>query len=379
MMVYNEIEFNQQGHLSDAPYAVVILEDGTLLYGVGFGATGRRTGEIVFSTSMNGYTESLTDPSYMGQILVLTHPLVGNYGVPPDFESERIQTEALIVSRATDPSHPRSIKSLSEWLEENKVPGIMDIDTRFLVKKIREKGVMGCAVEVTYDVDSVNPSELLQAAKNFNYDLAKFRNSSIDELKIFGNGDQIIVIIDLGVKLGIIRKLLKYGFKIIVTSPKNLDELLRLKPAGIVVSNGPGNPALMHDEIDKVATIVNEDIPTLGICLGHQLIALACGAKTFKMKYGHRGINKPCRDLRYGKRVITLQNHGYAVDHNSLEGTGLKPWFVNCDDGTIEGLYHEDAPVITVQFHPEGAPGPRDSEYVFEEFARLVSAYGKNI
>ena len=380
VMVRSEAVLRKHDQLGDATSAYVALEDGTFLRGVGFGAFGRRVGEIVFSTAMNGYTESLTDPSYRGQILVLTHPLVGNYGVPPDFESEKIQIEALIVAEVTEPSHPRSLKSLSEWLKENNVPGIMDVDTRFLVKKIRERGVMGCAVEVTDNHDSVDPAELIQAAKNVNYDSMRFNKSTISEMRVMSEGEKVVAVLDLGVKLGIVRTLQRYGFKVVVL-PEHFDvnELLRLNPAGIVVSNGPGNPAIMHEAIDKIGVIVNAGIPTLGVCLGHQLIALALGAKTYKMKYGHRGINKPCRDLRTGRRVITLQNHGYAVDPKSLDGTGLRPWFVDCDDGTIEGLYHESLPILTVQFHPEGAPGPRDSEYVFDEFARLVNSYGKSI
>jgi len=379
-MARSEAMLKNRGNEGYVPSAFIALEDGTLLRGVGFGARGRRVGEIVFSTAMNGYTESLTDPSYRGQILVLTHPLVGNYGVPPDFESEKIQIEALVVSRATEPSHPRSLKSLSEWLRENNVPGIMDVDTRFLVKKIREKGVMGCAVEVTDDHESVDQSELIQAARSVNYDSIKFSKSTYDELRIMSEGKEVVVVLDFGVKLGIVRMLQRYGFKVVIAPPSyDVDDLLRLNPSGIVISNGPGNPALLHEEIDRVGALINAGIPTLGVCLGHQLVALALGANTYKMKYGHRGINKPCRDLRTGRRVITLQNHGYAVNPDSLDGTGLRPWFVDCDDGTIEGLYHESAPIITVQFHPEGAPGPRDSEYVFDEFARLVAAHGKSI
>ena len=355
----------------------IALQDGTVLIGSGFGAPGRRSGEIVFSTAMNGYTEALTDPSYIGQILVLTYPLVGNYGVPPDYESDKIQVEALVVSRATHPSHYRSRMSLSEWLAENNVPGIMEVDTRLLTKRIREFGVMGCAVEVAESISDIDLEKLKTLASSVRYDERQFSYSVYKESVTLGSGDKTVALIDFGVKGGIVRSLLNRGFKVMIyPNTCNADEILRENPSGIVISNGPGNPARMDRQIKLCRELLDTGLPILGVCLGHQLVALACGARTYKMRYGHRGINKPCRDVRSGRRVITLQNHGYAVDKPSLGDTRLKPWFIDCDDGTVEGLYHESRPVITVQFHPEGSPGPKDAYYVFDIFAELVNRYG---
>lgn len=354
--------------------AALALEDGSFLLGTGFGADGIRSGELVFSTAMNGYTESLTDPSYVGQILILTYPLIGNYGVPPDFESDSIKIEALVVSEATEPSHPRSEKSLSDWLDENSVPGIMSVDTRMLVKKLREEGVMGGAVQVAESPDEINKDELLRMAKEVDYDSRIFEYSAFKEPVTFNEGrSPTIVVVDFGVKNGVIDSLVKAGFRVVVVPGRlGSDAVFSQSPQGIVISNGPGNPAKMPRAVKIVREIVESGTPTLGVCLGHQLLALALGAETYKLKYGHRGINKACRDLVTGRRVITLQNHGYAVSRESLEGTEFRVWFEDCDDGTVEGLIHESYPVISVQFHPEGRPGPRDAFYVFKEFERLV-------
>ncbi|MEM2898804.1 MAG: glutamine-hydrolyzing carbamoyl-phosphate synthase small subunit [Nitrososphaerota archaeon] len=358
--------------------AALALEDGSFIIGKGFGAEGKRSGEVVFSTAMNGYTESLTDPSYVGQILILTYPLIGNYGVPPDFESDGIKIEALIVGQATEPSHPCSKKSLSDWLLENSVPGVMDVDTRMLVKKIREEGVMGGAVQVADSPAEINREELLRMAREVDYDSRIFEYSSYREPTIFNDrGRSTIVVVDFGVKYGIIHRLVEMGYRVVVVPGRlGSDAVFSYGPRGIVISNGPGNPAKMSMAIKLVKEIVESGTPTLGVCLGHQLLALALGAETYKLKYGHRGINKACRDLVTGRRVITLQNHGYAVSEERLEGAGFKPWFVDCDDGTIEGLVHESYPVISVQFHPEGRPGPRDALYVFEMFEKLVLENG---
>jgi carbamoyl-phosphate synthase small subunit len=352
---------------------VIVLEDGSVFYGVGFGACGRRAGELVFSTATTGYTEALTDPSYRGQILILTNPLVGNYGVPEDFESRHIQVEALVVARATQPSHPRSKMSLSEWLASEGVPGVMGVDTRLLVRKIREKGVMGCALEVSNDVSEDTVYELKKRAENVSYDVRRFRYSSYKKPTVFGSGKPTVALIDFGVKDGVIRALTSKGFKVTVyPSWYPLDKIMKSEPRGLILSNGPGNPARMTEEIKLCAEILEYGIPTLGICLGHQLVALASGLETYKMRYGHRGINKPCRDLLTGKRIITSQNHGYAVNPKGIEGTGFRPWFVDCDDGTVEGLIHLKKPILSTQFHPEGSPGPRDGEYVFDLFKRYV-------
>jgi len=352
------------------------LADGTVLRGVGFGAMGRRVGELVFSTAMTGYTEALTDPSYRGQLLVLTYPLVGNYGVPPDYESERIQVEGLIVSQATEPSHYRSQMSLNDWLAENGVPGIMGVDTRFLVRRVRESGVMGCALHVDENVSEVDVSELKLAAAEFRYDDRLFEFSSVQQPRFIGSGSKTIALIDFGAKEGLVRNLVGRGFRVaMIPHSYSLEEVLEFAPSGIVLSNGPGNPAMMRKQVEVIASLFGLGIPVLGVCLGHQLIGLAAGGRTYKMRYGHRGINKPCRDMRTGRLVITLQNHGYAVDAESLEGTKLKPWFVDCDDRTVEGLFHESEPIMSVQFHPEGSPGPQDASYVFDIFSNHVEKF----
>jgi carbamoyl-phosphate synthase small subunit len=364
--------------LLGGPVAALALEDGSFFLGKGFGAHVRRSGEIVFSTAMNGYTESLTDPSYVGQILILTYPLIGNYGVPPDFESDRMTIEALVVSQATEPSHPRSEKSLQRWLEINDVPGVMDVDTRMLVKKIREEGVMGCAVQVAESLSEIDPGQLIRMAKSVDYDSKVFEYSTYDAPFIYrdSNGPTVVVV-DFGVKRGVLDALAGKGLRVVVVPGRlGADAVFSYSPAGVVISNGPGNPAKISYAIQLTREVIESGTPTLGVCLGHQLIALALGAKTYKMKYGHRGINKGCRDLLTGKRVVTLQNHGYAVSRDSIEGTGLRQWFEDCDEGVIEGLVHESLPLISVQFHPEGRPGPRDASYVFDIFKKMVEENG---
>lgn len=358
--------------------AALALEDGTFILGKGFGAPGMRSGEVVFSTAMNGYTESMTDPSYVGQILIFTYPLIGNYGIPSDFESDGIKIEGLIVSTATEPSHPRSEKSIHEWLQEYSVPGIMDVDTRMLVIKIREHGVMGGALQVAESIDDISKEKLLRLAREVDYDSRVFEYSAYREPVTFNkSGRTTIVVVDFGVKNGIIHTLTSKGYRVVVVPGRlGSDAVFAHNPRGIVISNGPGNPAKMTRAIKLVKEVVESGTPMLGICLGHQLLGLSLGAETYKLKYGHRGINKACRDLVTGRRVITLQNHGYAVSSKNLDSTGLKPWFVDCDDGTIEGLIHETLPVISVQFHPEGRPGPRDAIYVFDWFDRMVRENG---
>jgi len=358
----------------EGPVAALALEDGTVIWGRGFGGAGTRIGEVVFTTAMNGYTESLTDPSYRGQILIITHPLVGNYGVPPDFESRRIQVEGLVIAALTEPGHPRSERSLDEWMAEEGVPGIEGVDTRALVKRIRGSGVMAGALSVSEDPGGVDAAALLRAAAGFDYESVDLMGPSLGPATL-GVGGHHVVVVDFGLKGGIVRELVNRGLRAtVVPWTWGVERVLSLEPDGVVLGNGPGNPAAMEGAIDLTRELLGSGIPTLGICLGHQLAALALGASVRKMKYGHRGINKPVRDLSSGRLSITTHNHGYAVDPSSLGGTGLRPRFVDVDDGTLEGMAHERLPLLTAQFHPEGSPGPRDASYVFDEFRAMVFA-----
>ena len=372
---------------NNKPKAVLILEDGSIWYGRGFGFPCKVVGEVVFTTGMVGYTEALTDPSFKGQILVMSYPLIGNYGVPSYnltdqwglpkyFESGNIQIKGLVVSElCTYPSHPYSVKSLNEWLYEERVPGIEDIDTREIIKRIRKKGTMMGILEVSYE--DINVEKLIKEIKNVKkYDEIDFSQEISKEIKIFENKGPTVVLIDCGVKLSIIRNILERGFRVIkVPYDVSYDEILSYNPAGVIISNGPGNPKKFVKTIETVREIIESKIPTLGICLGNQIIALGLGGDTFKLKYGHRGQNKPCIELTNYVNYITSQNHGYAVDPEKLKGTGLEIWWINADDKTIEGIKHKDLPVIAVQFHPEASPGPYDTTFIFDIFKHLINKY----
>jgi len=378
--------------------SLLILEDGLVVEGCGFGYPTTRVGELVFTTGMVGYPEALTDPSFRGQILVLTHPLIGNYGVPSSnileygipkfFESERIQVEALVVAYDTSPSHWTSIMSLHEWLSREGVPGLSGIDTRMLVRRIRERGVMMAIAAVYDERDDVNVDELvtkLSSSTRYDYrDLVSEvspKNIIFHEPTEYSHSIPTIIVVDCGIKYGILRELLRRGFRVIRIPcyEDPVKYLYEFKASGIVISNGPGNPLLLKDVIRHAAGVIEYGIPTLGICLGHQVLALAAGANVFKLKYGHRGHNKPCLDVERGKCFVTSQNHGYAIDRDSLSNTQFKLWFVNVDDKTTEGLRHTSKPIITTQFHPEASPGPLDSVWVFNLFKRLVERYGATV
>jgi carbamoyl-phosphate synthase small subunit len=367
--------------------AVLILEDESIWYGRGLGFPRKIVGEVVFTTGMVGYTEALTDPSFNGQILVMSYPLIGNYGVPSYyltdqwglpkyFESNNIQIKGLVVSELCNyPSHPYSVKSLNEWLYEEKVPGIEDIDTREIIKRIRKKGAMMGILEVSYE--DINVEKLLREIKNVKkYDEIDFSQEIAKEIKIFENKGPTVVLIDCGVKLSIIRNILERGFRVIKV-PYNIsyDEILSYNPSGVIISNGPGNPKKFVKTIETVREIIENKIPTLGICLGNQIIALSLGGDTFKLKYGHRGQNKPCIEITNYVNYITSQNHGYAVDPEKLKNTGLEIWWINADDKTIEGIKHKELPVIAVQFHPEASPGPYDTTFIFDIFKHLINKY----
>lgn len=361
--------------------AFLILEDGTVLKGKGFGSEGIRYGEVVFTTGMVGYPESLTDPSYRGQILVMTYPLIGNYGVPSreikengipvHYESDRIQVEGFVISRLMRGNHWASKKDLGEWFEEEGIIGIEGTDTRALVKKIREKGVMMGALAVgDYEID-----EIMEEVKTLSYDEMNFVDKVTPEEVIIHEPekpDKSVVVVDCGIKYGILRELLKRGFRVIRISCYHnpIDALEEFNAGGILLSNGPGNPGLLEDLIKKARDVIEYNVPTMGICLGSQILSLADGGEIYKLKYGHRGINKPVKDLKSGRAFVTTQNHGYAVNAQSLNE--FKVWMINIDDKSVEGIYHPNKPIIATQFHPEASPGPLDSTWVFDVFSKMV-------
>lgn len=368
--------------------ALLVLEDGTVIEGKGFGAPCARSGEVVFTTGMVGYTESLTDPSYAGQILVFTYPLIGNYGVAPytmvdefglplHFESVGIKVEGVVVHEVClKPSHWASAKNLDEWLREEGVPGIWGIDTRALVTKLREKGVMHGALAVFEEGDEPDPGELLELARRANYGETRLAERvSVRKLTVYKGAQSrgLVAVLDCGVKLSIIRALLRRGFDVaLIPYGATAERVVDLEPLGVVVSNGPGNPELYTEVIEATRGLIEYGVPILGICLGHQIVSLALGARTYKLPYGHRGANKPVIDVRTERCYVTSQNHGYAVDLRSLERTGLKLWFVNADDRTVEGVIDEKRGLLCVQFHPEASPGPNDTAWVFDHFAKVV-------
>jgi carbamoyl-phosphate synthase small subunit len=363
-----------------------MLEDGTVFEGIGFGYPTEIAGEVVFNTGMVGYTETLTDPSYRGQILCMTYPLVGNYGVPSFdvkdqyglpkfFESDGIQARALLIHDLSDvSSHWSAVKTLDQWLYEEKIPGIYGIDTRELTKKLRVRGVMMGAIIVS-DKGPVDESRLKKLASGAKYEGLNFMPEvSTTEPKEYGNKDRdCIAVLDTGVKYSIIRNIMRTGYRV-VRLPWNAayDQIMSFKPKGVVISNGPGDPKVCMPTIRTAAKLIKMSTPTLGICLGNQILALAGGADTYKLKFGHRGQNKPCIDLRDNLSYVTSQNHGYGIDPKSLDGTGFHVWFANADDDTVEGIEHSSKPVIAVQFHPEASPGPYDCMFVFDRFKEII-------
>jgi len=367
--------------------AILVLEDGTLFHGHGFGAARKISGEVVFSTSMVGYPEALTDPSYKGQILTLTYPLVGNYGVPPYdlnfglplyFESERIQTSGLIIHElCTEPYHWASTRTLDKWLSDEGIPGIYGLDTRRLTKKLRIHGVMLGILQVCEADEEPNLDGLLKEAKDIPdpnlTDLVK-EVSVKEPINYKVEGKNTVVLIDTGVKNSILRNFLKRGINV-VRVPYNFSakEILEYKPDGVVVSNGPGDPKKCVDAIDCVKELVDK-VPVMGICLGNQILMLSMGGDTYKMKFGHRSQNQPALDLKTNRCYITTQNHGYAVDMKCLEKSPLECWFLNANDKTVEGIKHRSKPVFAVQWHPEASPGPYDTEFLFDTFLKLMEA-----
>ena len=346
----------------------LILEDGTSIEGESFGAFTSAAGEVVFSTAMTGYPENLTDPSFAGQILVLTTPMVGNYGVPGEdlyesiskiFESDKVHIAGLVVTYYSEEhSHWNAAKSLGDWLKEYNIPGICGVDTRMLTKKLREKGAMLGKIVAEDDVPFHDP--------NLDNLVAQVSPAGIQH---YGSGQHKIVLVDCGTKTNIIRCFLERDVELIRV-PWDYD-FTTLDYDGLFLSNGPGDPQPCDYAIEATRTLIDTGIPTFGICLGHQILALASGAKTFKMKFGHHGANHPVKDLDTGRVSITSQNHGFAVDEASLPAN-LRATHVSLFDGTVQGLARTDRPAFCLQGHPEASPGPHDISYLFERFVALM-------
>jgi carbamoyl-phosphate synthase small subunit len=383
--------------------AILALEDGSVFHGQGFGARASACGEVCFNTSMTGYQEILTDPSYKAQIVTMTYPLIGNYGVNEvDVESWRPHVAGFVI-RELSPvvSNWRADSSLAEYLEKNGIPGIQGIDTRALTKKLRVRGAMNGFISA----EEISEAEAIKRAKEFVFvgvDYVKevthkkaFRWDEKDEQSAsfklaIGNepanarqlreplpsADIPIVAFDYGMKYNILRRLRQHGFGVqVLPATATAAEALKHKPAGIFLSNGPGDPSALHYIVREVKTLVDSGIPIFGICLGHQMLGQAFGGKTFKLKFGHRGANQPVKDLESGRVEITSQNHGFAVDAKSL-AAGVAVNRINLNDQTVEGLRHKTRPVFCVQYHPEASPGPHDSTPLFAEFRALIEARG---
>jgi carbamoyl-phosphate synthase small subunit len=383
--------------------AILALEDGSVFHGQGFGARASACGEVCFNTSMTGYQEILTDPSYKAQIVTMTYPLIGNYGVNEvDVESWRPHVAGFVI-RELSPvvSNWRADSSLAEYLKKNGVPGIQGIDTRALTKKLRVRGAMNGFIST----EEISDAEAIKRAKEFVFvgvdyvkevtHKAAFRWDEKDEQSAsfklaVGNepanarqlreplppADIPIVAFDYGMKYNILRRLRQHGFSVqVLPATATAGDALKHKPAGIFLSNGPGDPAALNYIVREVKTMVDSGVPIFGICLGHQIIGQAFGGKTFKLKFGHRGANQPVKDLESGKVEITAQNHGFAVDAKSLP-SGVVVNRINLNDQTVEGMRHKTKPVFCVQYHPEASPGPHDSTPLFAEFRALIERRG---
>jgi len=383
--------------------AILALEDGSIFHGQGFGARASAGGEVCFNTSMTGYQEILTDPSYKGQIVTMTYPLIGNYGVNDmDVESWRPHAAGFVI-RELSPvvSNWRADFSLAEYLERNGIPGIQGLDTRALTKKLRVRGALNGFIST----EDISDAEAVRRAKEFVFvgvDYVKevthkeaFRWDEKDEQSanfklVTGNAptdarhqreplpaaDIPIVAFDYGLKYNILRRLRQHGFAVqVLPATASAADALKHQPAGIFLSNGPGDPAALNYIVREVKTLVDRGIPVFGICLGHQILGQAFGGKTFKLKFGHRGANQPVKDLASGKVEITSQNHGFAVDAESLPPEVVVDR-INLNDRTVEGMRHKTKPVFCVQYHPEASPGPHDSTPLFAEFRALIEKHG---
>ncbi|MCK5212517.1 MAG: glutamine-hydrolyzing carbamoyl-phosphate synthase small subunit [Dehalococcoidia bacterium] len=356
--------------------AYLVLADGTIYQGESFGAEGTTFGEVVFDTSMTGYQEMLTDPSFAGQLLTLTYPLSGNYGINElDDESAHVQARALIVrDHCLTPSHFQSTGTLDEYLQRQGIPGLTGVDTRAITRRLRSTGVlMGV---ITSEMSPEQALEELQKAPSYgSQDLVSEVSTSTNQTYKPDNsdGELHVVLVDCGVKRSIIRNLNDVGCRVtVVPASSTAEQITALRPDGVLISPGPGDPAHLVG-LEETSKKLLGTVPLMGICLGHQTIARALGAKTFKLKFGHHGGNHPVRDIATDSIHITTQNHGYAIDGDSLPAS-LQVSHVNLNDGTVEGLTHKEYPLISIQYHAEGSPGPQDSQYLFQQFVELMRA-----
>ncbi len=367
--------------------AILALEDGRIFKGKSFGASGERYGEVVFNTSMTGYQEILTDPSYKGQIVAMTYPLIGNYGInKDDMESHRIFLEGFVVKEYSKiASNWRSHKSLGDYLKENNILGIEGIDTRELTLHIRKRGAMK-AVLSSVDLNEERLVKKAQASYGLiGIDLVRevtsdkmYIWSSLDDPTSLARDKQIkdsrykVIVLDCGVKYNILRKLIENKCQVIVMPAKTkAEEILKLKPDGLLLSNGPGDPAAVKYVIETTRKLIGK-LPIFGICLGHQMLGLALGGRTYKLKFGHHGANHPVKDLKTGKVSITVQNHGFCVDIDSLNKKKVEITHINLNDQTLEGMRHKKLSLFSVQFHPEASAGPHDAQYLFNDFVDLM-------
>ena len=350
--------------------AFLILEDGTVFTGTSIGSTRDMISEIVFNTSMTGYLEVLTDPSYAGQAVVMTYPLIGNYGITPDMESLKAWPDGYIVRELSRmPSNFRCEGTIQDFLKKYDIPGIAGVDTRALTKILREKGTMNGMITTNenYDLD-----EVISKLKNYKVEGVVSKVTCEEKYVLEGKGKKV-ALLDLGAKKNIAKSLNDRGCEVTVYPvDTTADEIIASNPDGIMLSNGPGDPAECTSIIKEIKKLYETDIPIFAICLGHQLMALATGGTTYKLKYGHRGGNHPVKDLQTGRVYISSQNHGYVVDEDKIDPNVAVPAFKNVNDGTNEGLAYVGKNIFTVQFHPEACPGPQDSGYLFDRFLEMM-------
>ena len=366
--------------MNDSKEALLYLEDGSVFRGKGFGFQGTTVGELVFNTSMTGYQEILTDPSYKGQIINMTYPLIGNYGISAiDNESQKIHAFGLVIKDLCEtPSNANSIKSMDQWLKEQQVPGICGVDTRQITKKIRTGGT----IKALISTEGISISEARRLCEE-----VQLRGDWMKEVAVtcttvlepgyFENGEKTeqgqpldVAVLDFGVKRNILRCLCGRNCRLtIYPYGTPAEEILESQPDGIFLTNGPGDPEEATEAIEEVKKLIRmTEIPMFGICMGHQILAIALGGKTYKMKYGHRGGNHGVYDKNTKRSYITSQNHGYAVQYESIILKGMEITHLNLNDGTVEGMEHRDHPIFSVQFHPEASPGPQDNSYLFDKF-----------